>query len=170
MHTHTPEALKNTVGRALGRVPSGVFVLTTGAAGAGGEARPQAVMVSWVQQTSFHPPAVSVAVAKGRPVGPAIRAAGRFALSILPQDDTSLMKKYARGVPDGADPFDGVNTRPSPAGVPVLTDALGFLECRLLTVCDFGGDHELFIGEVTAGELLRDGQAFSHQRGNGFHY
>ncbi len=170
MQSQTPEALKHTVGRALGRVPSGVFILTTGVAGAGGEARPQAVMVSWVQQTSFQPPAVSVAVAKGRPVGPAIRAGERFALSIVPQDDTSLMKKYARGVQDGADPFDGVATRPSPAGVPVLIDALGFLECRLLNVCDFGGDHELFVGEVTAGELFRDGYAFAHQRGNGFHY
>lgn len=161
------DQLKNTVGKALGRVPSGVFILT---AVSDGRVPSQAVMVSWVQQTSFQPPAISVAIARDRPIGHAIRLDQRFAISIIPQDDTSLMKKYARGIPDGVDPFDNVATQKTPAGLTILADALGYLECRLLSTCDFGGDHELFIGEVTAGEIFRDGSAFTHQRGNGFHY
>jgi flavin reductase (DIM6/NTAB) family NADH-FMN oxidoreductase RutF len=159
--------LKNTVGRALGRVPSGVFILT---AVSDGRSPSDAVMVSWVQQAGFDPPAITVAISRQRHVIPAIRGDGRFALSIVSQDDTSLMKRFARGVPDGADPFEGVATRRSPGGLTVLVNALGFLECRLLHVCDFGGDHELFVGEVVAGEVFRDGHAFAHQRGNGFHY
>ena len=46
---------------ALGRVPSGLFVLTIrrGSAETG-------MLVSWVQQCSFDPPLVSLAVQRGR--------------------------------------------------------------------------------------------------------
>src|SRR5918999_987649 len=53
------EQLKQTVGKALGRVPSGVFILT---AAHNGESA--AMMASWVQQAAFDPPAVSIAMAK----------------------------------------------------------------------------------------------------------
>ncbi|HYO07632.1 MAG TPA: flavin reductase family protein [Tepidisphaeraceae bacterium] len=159
------EELKQTVGRALGRIPSGVFILTA-SNGSGSTA----MMVSWVQQAGFEPPALSLAVARGRPIGGLVRAAQRFALSVVPEADTSLMKRYARGVKPGEDPFDGVETFQTPRGLPVMKNALAWMECRLLTTCDFGGDHELFVGQVTAGELLIHGQAFTHQRGSGFHY
>ena len=55
--TPVPEHLKATVGRALGRLPSGVFIMS---ARHGGESI--AMMVSWVQQAAFDPPALSVAV------------------------------------------------------------------------------------------------------------
>src|SRR5439155_12980425 len=96
---------KHTVGKAIGRIPSGVFILT---AAHGGEAT--AMMASWVQQAAFDPPAVSVAVARGRPIGEMIRASGKFSLSIIPEGDTTLMKRYARGIKAGEDAFAGVET------------------------------------------------------------
>jgi 3-hydroxy-9,10-secoandrosta-1,3,5(10)-triene-9,17-dione monooxygenase reductase component len=167
MHTiNVPDHVKQTIGKALGRVPSGVFILTTQH-----EAQPLAMMASWVQQASFVPPAVSVAVAKDRPLAGALRGTGAtFALSVLGDGDMPLMKKYARGIPPGADPFDGVKTRTTPGGSIVLADALAYLECRVKSVCDFGGDHDIYLAEVTAGELLKDGHSFMHVRGNGFHY
>ena len=97
-------------------------------------------------------------------------AAGRFALAVLSQDDTSLMKKYARGVPPGEEPFAGIELAHTPGGLPVPAGALGFLECELIQVCDFGGDHELHLARITAGQVLREGKSFTHLRGNGFHY
>ena len=128
------------------------------------------MMASWVQQCAFEPPAVSVALGKGRPVGELIRASRMFALSIVGEDDTSLMKRYARGVKPGEDAFADVETLTTPAGIPALKAAVAWLECRVLSTCDFGGDHELLIAEVTAGQILRPGAAFTHQRGSGFHY
>jgi 3-hydroxy-9,10-secoandrosta-1,3,5(10)-triene-9,17-dione monooxygenase reductase component len=159
------EQTKQALGRALGRIPSGVFILTT----RHNEQR-SAMMASWVQQAAFDPPAVSIALAKGRPIAQLIAAGGRCALSILPAGDTSLMKRYARGAEPGADPFAGVAIIDTPAGQPALADALAYLDCRVITKADFGGDHDLLIAEVEHGQLLRDGQAFTHQRGNGFHY
>jgi flavin reductase (DIM6/NTAB) family NADH-FMN oxidoreductase RutF len=162
---HHTDPSKLPMAKALGKIPSGIFVLTAKHNG-----KATAMLASWVQQASFAPPAISVAISKDRPIGGFIRASGKLGLSIVPKDDTSLMKRYARGVHDGEDPFAGVTTMDAPSGVPVLKDALAYLEAKLIHTCDFNADHELFIAQVTGGEILRDGVAFAHQRGNGFHY
>jgi len=163
-----PGGVSHAIGKALGRIPSGVFVLTAPAEP--GARYPSATLVSWVQQAAFSPPAVCMAVAKGRYAGEAIKRSGVFALSVVAAADTSLMKKYARGVAPDADPFAGVETAATAGGLPVLAAAVACLECRLLRVCDFDADHDLFVAEVTDGRLLCEGPAFSHQRGNGMHY
>ncbi len=162
----TPDDLKLTIGRALGRIPSGVFILT-----ARHENQPLAMMASWVQQVAFAPPSIGIAIAKERPAHAALSESGAtFALSVIADGDTSLMKKYARGIPAGADPFDGVNIMRTPNGTIVLADALAYLECRVTKAVDFNADHDLFLAGVVAGQMLKDGQSFMHLRGNGFHY
>lgn len=164
MHTHPPDIV-NRIGKPLGRIPSGVFILTASHDGASG-----AMLASWVQQAAFDPPAVSVAVAKGRPILELIRASKRLAISVVPHDDKTLMKRYARGIKEGEDPFAGVATQKTSSGIPVLADALAWFEAEVIHACDFGGDHELLVAKVTDGAVLREGAAFTHQRGNGFHY
>ena len=153
------------LGKAIGKIPSGVYILATRHNGAS-----VAIMVSWVQQASFEPLTVSVAMAKDRPAYAPIRDGGLFTLSVLSQADTSLMKKYARGIKPGEDPFAGVSVGQTPSGQPYLGDALAWVECRLTQACDFGGDHDLLIAQVTGGQTLRDGASFTHVRGSGYHY
>lgn len=157
--------LKQSIGKALGRVPSGVFILTTRHNG-----QAQAMLASWVQQTAFEPPGLCVAIAKDRPIGQTIQENRRFALSVLGESDSALMKKYARGIPPDTDPFAGVKVIETADGMPVLADALAFLDCSLMQVCSFEADHDLFIAQIIGGNLLKPGPAFTHQRGNGFHY
>jgi flavin reductase (DIM6/NTAB) family NADH-FMN oxidoreductase RutF len=159
------EELKQTVGKALGRIPSGVFVLTA----VKGDRR-DAMLASWVQQCGFEPPAVSIAVAKGRSIVDLIKSSKLLGLSVVPEGDTSLMKRYARGVKEGEDPFAGVDTTTTPGGAIVLSHALAWLECRLLETYDFAGDHELLIAQATNGAVLKPGASFTHLRGSGFHY
>ena len=165
MTNHTPDNTDPAIGKAIGRIPSGVYILTTLHPG-----RPDVMMASWVQQAAFQPPSVSVAVHKDRPIRQTLLSARRFALAVLPQDDTSLMKKYARGVPPDQDPFEGLETLKTPAGLPVPAGALAYLECELAEAFDFGGDHEIHVARVTAAAILREGKSFTHLRGNGFHY
>ena len=79
------------------------------------------------------------------------------------------MKHYARYKGDG-DPFASVATQTAPSGIPILSDALGYLDCKLLKIFEYGADHDLFLAEIIDGASLREGTAFAHQRGNGFHY
>jgi 3-hydroxy-9,10-secoandrosta-1,3,5(10)-triene-9,17-dione monooxygenase reductase component len=159
----TPQGV--AIGRALGRVPSGLFVLSVGR-------RPtvQATLVSWVQQVGFEPPAVSVALAKGRPMVDNVQRDGVFALSVLGKSQSPLFKRYARAATPGADPFEGIDVRETPGGQLILSEAVGWLECSVLNACDFNGDHILLIAKVIAGEIRNDQPAFVHHRGNGLHY
>ncbi|MGH7179649.1 MAG: flavin reductase family protein [Tepidisphaeraceae bacterium] len=151
------------IAKALGKIPSGVFILT-----ARHGARSGAMLASWVQQASFDPPCVSVALAKGRAIAQLIVDSRRLVLSVISDSDKSLMRHYARDV-DENDPFAGVATVPTPNGV-ALAGAAAWMECELKHVAEFGADHDLFVAEVVAAEMLRDEKAFSHQRGSGFHY
>src|SRR5688572_3282739 len=145
------QELRNTVGKALGRIPSGVFVLTAVDA-----TRRFGMLVSWVQQAAFEPPAVSLAMAADRPILPLIRSTRRFALSVLAAGDTALMRRFAHPWDrTSGDPFDGLDVFPAPSGLPVITGALAWLDCELLECVNFAGDHVLLIARVTAGETLR---------------
>jgi flavin reductase (DIM6/NTAB) family NADH-FMN oxidoreductase RutF len=159
------EETKRTLGKPIGRIPSGVYILTAEHAGVA-----TAMLASWVQQASFDPPAISIALAKERPIARLIRQSGKLALSVLAHGEHGLMKRYGRAVPEGVDPFEGVPTRQTPAGLAVMAESLAWLEARVVQWYDFGADHDLLIAEVTAGEILREGQPFMHVRGNGFHY
>jgi 3-hydroxy-9,10-secoandrosta-1,3,5(10)-triene-9,17-dione monooxygenase reductase component len=162
---HVPDEVRNTIGKALGRIPSGVFILT---AAHGKEST--AMLASWVQQTSFQPPTVTISISKDRSIVQLIRASGKFAISVVPENDTSLMKRYARGIKPDEDAFAGMKVTKSPAGLPVFSDAVAWLECSLLNAFEFNADHDLYVAQVTAGQLVREGPSFTHQRGNGFHY
>src|SRR5688500_2095858 len=131
------------IGKALGRVPSGVYILT-----AEHDGKPAAMMASWVQQASFAPPALTVAIAKDRPIAGVVRSSRTFALSVVGEHETPIMRKYARGVPENEDPFAGMKVeRTAVLGLPVLSEALAILECRVTQVVAFNGDHELYVGE-----------------------
>jgi flavin reductase (DIM6/NTAB) family NADH-FMN oxidoreductase RutF len=159
------DALRNTVGKALGRIPSGVFVLTARDA-----ERRLGMLVSWVQQAAFDPPAVSIAVGNGRPILEMILKTRRAAMSVIGERETELMRRFARVRTDSTDPFEGLDLFPAPSGIPVLAGALAWLDCELAETVDFGADHTLLLARVSAGDVLRQGSSFTHVRGNGFHY
>ena len=164
----TPNELKHTVGRALGRIPSGVFVLTARDAG-----RRMGMLASFVQQASFSPPAICLAVGKDRDIRDLILSTRRLALCVLAEGDTELMRRFAKARPDAAaDAFEGLDVFDAPSGLPVVARSLAWLDGEVIQTVNFGADHELFIARVTAGDLLRDdgARSFTHVRGNGFHY
>ena len=162
----SPQDKDPVLGKAIGKIPSGVYVLTARA----NDGAQTAMLASWVQQASFSPLTLSVAMAKDRPAYEIVKRAGSFALSVLGHGDTHFMKKYGRGIAPGDDPFADVKTNTTPGGQPYLADALAWLECRLAKALEFGADHDLIIGEVVRGQVLKEGQPFMHVRGSGYHY
>ena len=163
--TNNRNELKNTVGRALGRIPSGVFILT-----ARDGQRRMGMLASFVQQAAFDPPAICLAVGKDRDIREVICRTRRLALCVLAEGDTELMRRFAKTRPDVEDAFEGLEVFESPSGLPLVSRALSWLDCEVTQTVDFGADHELIVARVAAGDLLRDGRSFTHVRGNGFHY
>lgn len=143
--------MRESVGQAMGRLPSGIFVLT-----AAQDDKRMGIIVSFVQQACLNPPMVTVALAKGRPIMPLISESRRFGLCQLAENDKIMVRKFAK-FNDAAiteDPFLGFELLQGVLpGLPILSNTLAYLECELVTHMDIEGDHDLFVGVVRGGSL-----------------
>lgn len=129
----------------MGHFVTGVSVVTA----FDGE-RPAGITVNALSSVSLEPPLVMIALDRRRFITPIVRAAGRYAVSILGEDQQALSDCFAgAAVSPGRDEFCGAAWRPGATGLPLLDGAIATLECS--TVQTFSaGDHDLFIGRVDA--------------------
>jgi len=164
------ESRSNPAVLALGRVVGSLCVLTT-LKGSGNEQLSGAMVASWVSQASFQPPGITVAVAKDRAVEALLHLGDSFALNVLAAGrETGLMKQFLQPFTPGADRFAGLELEHSPAGQPVLPDALAWLECTVKQRMECG-DHWLVYAEVKAGAVIDGGGSTAvHQRRSGANY
>ena len=65
-------------------------------------------------------------------------------VNILSENQSAISTRFARAL---TDKWDGVNVCPGLGGVPLLSDALAWIECRSYAKYD-GGDHLIIVGEV----------------------
>src|SRR5438105_1085106 len=149
---------------AVGRIPSGLFVVTVrhGAAETG-------MLVSWVQQCSFDPPQVSVCLRRDRPVNAWLAPGAAFTLNVLESGQTDMIVHFGRGFDLDEPAFDGLEVERPGGAPPVLPDVLAYLECRVESRFPVG-DHDLIVGRVVAGKVLGEGQPMVHVRKSGLHY
>ncbi len=152
---------KKEVGKALGQVPSGLFVVTAKC-----EDKEDAVLASWVSQCSFDPPALTIVLATLRSARLLVEASGAFIVNILPKDDTTLLKHFSR---PPEDIFKGIKTKKGLDGIRILTDAVAYLECEVAQSMQ-SGDHVLYVCEIVGGKTLKGGSPYIHVRDNGFSY
>ncbi len=149
---------------AVGRIPSGLFVVT---ARRGDDET--GFLASWVQQCSFEPLQVTVAVKAGRTVNDWLTPGAPFVVNVLEEDQTDYLVHFGKGFALGEPAFEGLEVDRTSAGAPVLTEALAFLDCRVAGRCT-AGDHDLVIGRVVGGRVLAEGRPMVHVRKNGSHY
>ncbi|NOT29629.1 MAG: flavin reductase family protein [Planctomycetes bacterium] len=157
-------SVPSPLAQALGRIPTGLYVVTTLR-----EGRPIGFVGSLLMQVGFAPPVLSLAIAEEREHLAAIRAHGRFAVTVLDAASQGLMSAFFKRHEPGRSPFDELEHRPSPAGLPILSRALAWLDCRVSG--EFAaGDHVVVFGVAEHGELLRAGDPAVHLRKNGLGY
>jgi len=131
--------------RLLGRFATGVSVLTTlDARGA-----PQGMTASSIASVSLDPPLLLVAVGHANDMHQAMLGARQFVVNILAADQEALARRFAA---EASNRFDGVGYRESRFGIPLLSDALAHIECAKHAEVA-GGDHTVFLGLVTGGEV-----------------
>jgi flavin reductase (DIM6/NTAB) family NADH-FMN oxidoreductase RutF len=153
--------------QALGRIPSGLYILTIRH-----EGRSTGMLASWVQQAGFDPPMLTTAVKHDRYVADWIEATGRFTLNQLATGSKSLIRHFGRGFPPDADAFEGLELEAegTTMGGPVLASALAYLDVEVAEQIN-SGDHRIFLGRIIAGSMQQtDAEPFLHVRANGFHY
>jgi len=150
---------------ALGRIPSGLFVLTA----CHGE-RETGMLASWVQQCSFDPPQVSVAVRGDRDLLAWLTPGSTFTLNQVGEGQNSLLGHFGKGFALDQHAFTGLNVDRRAGEGPILLDALGHLLCRVAGRFA-AGDHEIVVGTVVGGRPNQaDGKPWVHVRKNGLRY
>ncbi|MBE2271562.1 MAG: flavin reductase [Anaerolinea sp.] len=107
--------------------------------------------VSAFNSLSLTPPMILVCLQKDTRTAEVLPGAGCFTVSILGGDQSAISDRFAGRVPlaDGEDRFDGLALTSAVSGVPILADAIAWLDCKLHTIHD-GSTHWIVIGEVIA--------------------
>jgi flavin reductase (DIM6/NTAB) family NADH-FMN oxidoreductase RutF len=139
--------------RALWKMPSGLYLIGSRA----GERR-NLMTANWVTQVSREPKLLAVSVEREALTHDLIESGRAFAVSILRRTDRELVRKFVKPVEvtlDGA-VLNGMPTENAPSsGAPVLTSAVGYLDCRLERSVELGS-HTLFLGEIVGATLADD--------------
>jgi flavin reductase (DIM6/NTAB) family NADH-FMN oxidoreductase RutF len=127
----------------MGRFVTGVTVVSTFDAG-----RPVGITVNALSSVSLDPALVMVALDRRRFLTPIVRAAGRYAVNVLSEDQQALSDCFAGApVEPGRLDFCGAAWHAGATGLPLIDGAIATLECTLVETFS-AGDHDLFIGEV----------------------
>jgi flavin reductase (DIM6/NTAB) family NADH-FMN oxidoreductase RutF len=152
----------------LGRTPSGVFILTAKHT----DGRETGALVSWVQQASFSPPMVTVAVNQKRYLHDWFRDSPAVVLNLVGDSQKHFLKQFGAGFGPDEPAFEGMSLIRGETGVPILADAMGYLEGVVKSQLETG-DHVIYAVEITAGGTGPDfdtGKPMVHIRKNGMNY
>jgi flavin reductase (DIM6/NTAB) family NADH-FMN oxidoreductase RutF len=148
---------------ALGKIPSGLFIVT---------ARRQeaeiAMLASWVQQCSFEPPLLTLAVNQVREAVSWFMEGTPFAVNILAEGQNAVVSHFARGGKLSEAPFENGVER-SDGRPPTLSEALAVLHCQVVDSFPTG-DHRLIVGRIVEGAVRGEARPWVHVRKNGLSY
>ncbi|MFN3361910.1 MAG: flavin reductase [Pseudanabaenaceae cyanobacterium] len=160
------KALDNDLDKAMGRIAGGLYIVTAKK----GEMT-SAMVASWVSQASFKPLGITIAVAKDRAIEALMQVGDYFVLNILEEGNYShLLRHFLKRFAPGADRFAGVKTQPSGKGIPILTEALAYVECQVVSRMD-AHDHWIVYAVAEDGKVSKpDALTATHHRKVGNHY
>jgi flavin reductase (DIM6/NTAB) family NADH-FMN oxidoreductase RutF len=131
--------------KIMGQFATGVTVVTTG-----GPAGRHGLTANAVTSLSLDPPLLLVAVDKRAHSLDVLKTNRCFAVNILRLEQEEISRRFA--IPGPKD-FSGLSLTTAQTGAPIMADCLAFADCRIADILP-GGDHEIFVGEIVAGEVL----------------
>lgn len=126
----------------LGTYPTGVCVITS----VDGEGSRTGLVVGSFSSISLDPPLVGFFPDKRSSTWPRIAATGRFCVNVLGSGQLDLCRRFAARAEDK---FAELAHGHSPAGLPLLDEALAWIDCTIERIVDIG-DHLLVVGSVEA--------------------
>lgn len=137
------------IAKLFRQVDREVWLVTAQAGGRRG-----GLMATCVSQASIVPdlPRVFVGLSRQHYTWELVEASNAFALHLLSDEQIDWVWRF--GVQSGRDrdKFPGLGIQQLATGNPLLTDAFGWLDCRVEAKLD-GGDRTLYLAEVLDGSL-----------------
>jgi flavin reductase (DIM6/NTAB) family NADH-FMN oxidoreductase RutF len=134
----------------LRMIPYGIYVLTAD----DGKGNIAAATVNWVTQSAFAPPLVVVGVKADSGAYEVLKTAGQFALNMLGKDQKALAFTFFRPADLSDGKISGQAYRKGTTGAPILSEAPGAVECKVVSIVE-QGDHHIVVGEVVEAHLQK---------------
>jgi flavin reductase (DIM6/NTAB) family NADH-FMN oxidoreductase RutF len=145
--------MEKAMQQVLGKMTYGIYILTTFH-----KKEINGMVASWVSQVSYDPAMVMVAIHPNRYSHHMVSQSGYFALHILANNQSHMLERF-KG-PDPEAKFASIPWRRGKTGCPILTDFLGYLECKVMAN-HIPGNHTLFIGEIQDAQVFSEGRPLS---------
>src|SRR6202020_1081672 len=101
--TSSQESTKEKVGRAIGRIASGVYIVTLRGSG-----ERDGMLTTWLVQSAFDPPMLSMAVNKERHLLANLQKGHGFTVNVLAKKNMDIFKSFAKPHTEGMDRFAGL--------------------------------------------------------------
>jgi flavin reductase (DIM6/NTAB) family NADH-FMN oxidoreductase RutF/DNA-binding FadR family transcriptional regulator len=140
----------------VGHLATGVTVITCAVDG-----KPHGMTASSVTSLSADPPMMLACLNRSAPTSVAIRSAGGFVVNVLRAGQEHLAQQFAR---PSDNKFAGVATTDGALSMPVLREALAYLECEVCEQVD-AGTHTVVLGRVVDASASA-GEPLAYFRGN----
>ncbi len=150
---------------SVGHIPSGLFIVavTDGSSIDG-------YLASFVQQVSFNPLIVSLAIKPGRPAYDLIKSGKPFAINIVGDHEKTYLKHFWKGYDPANNPFKEIPHKVGEFGGVILDQAKSAIECKLLSTVK-PGDHEVVFAEVLSSHVMNEeSKPMVHIRKSGADY
>ena len=144
--------------KALHTISYGLYVI-----GSRKDDKINAQIANTVIQVCSEPPTISVCINRGNLTHEFIEESRVFSVSVLSQD-TPLSFIGGFGFRSGreSDKLSGVGYKRGETGAPVVLDhVLSYLEAKVTGHLDTGS-HTIFVGEVTAAEVVAEGEPMTY--------
>lgn len=135
----------------LGHYPTGVVIVTAVAA----DGSPIGAVAPTFTALSLDPPVISYTAEAGTATTERLASAAYVCVNLVAADQEALCRRFLAAAECDTDPFEGLATRPTRLGAPVLDGVLGWMECRPQQILSVG-DRELVLCEVTDQSAERD--------------
>ncbi len=116
--------------------------------------------VNWVTQTSFKPPLVAVGVKKDSGLYPALKSAGKCAISFLESGQKGLAFAFFKPTNVDGNTVNGQAFEAAANGAPVISAAPAWVEAEYRGEVDLG-DHSCVVVEVVNAGSKRDAKVLT---------
>lgn len=159
--------LQSDKATAVGLIPSGLFIVAIHDPATHAT---DGYLASFVQQTSFSPMLVSLAIRPGRPAYDLIKQGLPFAINVIGDHDKSYLKHFWKGYDPNQNPFNELPHHLGEFKGLILDQAKAAIECVMVS-STMPGDHEIIFAEVKASHVMNsESKPMVHIRKSGADY
>ncbi len=117
-----------------------------------------AMVANWVSQMSYEPRLLAVGIQKSCYSYGLVQAGQVFGLNLFLQVDQDAIMAVTSGRAKKPEKMDKAQYSAAPeTGVPVLSGAAAYIECKVVQIVDVGGDHNIVVGEAINADVMKEG-------------